>query len=132
MGPIALAILVVFILATRVLFARDMTVHADVRDAVLALDEREVLTDLRLLRLSLGRHRRDDRRLRVAAPLGLEAGTIALLGAAVLLLLSGLEVDSVLREVEWPTLFFFVGLFMLVEAVVQSASSTASPRRSST
>ena len=51
-------------------------------------------------------------------PLGLEAGTIALFGAAVLTLLSRLEVESVLREVEWPTLFFFVGLFMLVEAVV--------------
>ena len=42
-------------------------------------------------------------------PLGLEAGTIALLGAAVLLLLSRLDVESVLREVEWPTLFFFIG-----------------------
>ena len=51
-------------------------------------------------------------------PLGLEAGTIALFGAAVLTLLSRLDVESVLREVEWPTLFFFVGLFMLVEAVV--------------
>lgn len=55
----------------------------------------------------------------LAKPLGLEPGAIALLGGAVLLLLSRLEVNEVLKEIEWPTLFFFVGLFMLVEAVVQ-------------
>jgi Na+/H+ antiporter NhaD/arsenite permease-like protein len=35
------------------------------------------------------------------------------------MLLSRLEPEVVLREIEWPTLFFFVGLFMLVEAIVQ-------------
>jgi Na+/H+ antiporter NhaD/arsenite permease-like protein len=54
-----------------------------------------------------------------ANALGLEAGTIALFGAAVLMLLSRLDVESVLHEIEWPTIFFFIGLFMLVEAVVE-------------
>lgn len=119
MAPIALAILVVFVGLTRVLFGRDLRVHDDAREAVLALDEAEVLTEPRLLRLSLSVIGATIAGFLVAAPLGLEAGTIALFGAAVLLLLSGLEVESVLRDVEWPTLFFFVGLFMLVEAVVQ-------------
>ncbi len=118
MGPVVLVILIVFLLMTRVLFGRDLEVHADVRDAVLALDEREVLTDAPLLRLSLVVIGATIVGFLLATPLGLEAGTIALLGAAVLLLLSRLEVEPVLREVEWPTLFFFVGLFMLVEAVV--------------
>ena len=118
MAPIALAILVVFVGLTRVLFGRDLRVHDDAREAVLALDEAEVLTEPRLLRLSLAVIGATIAGFLVAAPLGLEAGTIALFGAAVLLLLSGLEVESVLRDVEWPTLFFFVGLFMLVEAVV--------------
>ena len=118
MGPIAFAILVVFIISTRFLFGRDMSVHDDVKEAILALDEREVLTDVRLLRISLIVISATIVGFLFATPLGLEAGTIALLGAAVLLLLSGLEVEPVLSEVEWPTLFFFVGLFMLVEAVV--------------
>ena len=118
MAPIALAILVVYVGLTRVLFGRDLRVHDDVREAVLALDEAEVLTEPRLLRLSLSVIGVTIAGFLLAGPLGLEAGTIALLGAAVLLLLSGLEVESVLRDVEWPTLFFFVGLFMLVEAVV--------------
>jgi Na+/H+ antiporter NhaD/arsenite permease-like protein len=46
--------------------------------------------------------------------LHLEAATIALSGAAVLMLYARSDVEEVLREVEWPTLLFFVGLFVLV------------------
>jgi Na+/H+ antiporter NhaD/arsenite permease-like protein len=103
---------------TRFMFGRDLEVHADVRDAVLALDEREVLSDTNLLRTSLAVIAATLVGFLLATPLGLEPGSIALLAAAVLLLLSRLPVEEVLRELEWPTLFFFVGLFMLVEAVV--------------
>ncbi len=46
--------------------------------------------------------------------LHLEAATIALFGAAALMLYSGVNVEEILRDVEWPTLLFFVGLFVLV------------------
>jgi Na+/H+ antiporter NhaD/arsenite permease-like protein len=118
LGPIALAILIVFLVMTRFMFGRDLEIHEEVRDEVLALDEREVLSNPGLLRLSLLVIGGTLIGFLLATPLGLEPGSIALLGAAVLLLISRLEVEEVLREIEWPTLFFFVGLFMLVEAVV--------------
>jgi Na+/H+ antiporter NhaD/arsenite permease-like protein len=46
--------------------------------------------------------------------LQLEAATIALFGAAALMLYARSDVEEILREVEWPTLFFFIGLFVLV------------------
>ena len=46
--------------------------------------------------------------------LHLEVATIALFGAAVLVLYTGVNVEEILRDVEWPTLLFFVGLFVLV------------------
>ena len=46
--------------------------------------------------------------------LHLEAATIALFGAAALMLYAKSDVEEILREVEWPTLLFFVGLFVLV------------------
>jgi Na+/H+ antiporter NhaD/arsenite permease-like protein len=52
--------------------------------------------------------------------LHLEAGTIAMTGAIVLLLLSTDEVHDVLAEVEWTTIFFFVGLFVLVGGLEQT------------
>lgn len=119
LGPITLAILVVFLVMTRFMFGRDLETHEEVRDAVLALDEREVLSNPWLLRLSLLVIGGTLVGFLLATPLGLEPGSIALLGGAILLLLSRLEVEEVLGEIEWPTLFFFVGLFMLVEAVVQ-------------
>ena len=107
-----------FLAMTYWFFGRDLYVDAATRDSVLALDEREVLTDPRLLRLSLGVIGATVVGFLLAKPLGLEPGAIALLGAAVLMLLARSNVEEVLHEVEWATLFFFVGLFMLVEAVV--------------
>ena len=54
----------------------------------------------------------------VHGPLGLEPATIALLGATVLMLIARLEPREALQEVEWSTLFFFVGLFILVQSIV--------------
>lgn len=49
--------------------------------------------------------------------LGFEAGTIAMFGAILLLLLSRIDLHDVLSEVEWPTIFFFIGLFILVGGI---------------
>ncbi len=50
----------------------------------------------------------------------LEAASIALFGAALLLLLSGeKEVEHFFHEVEWTTIFFFIGLFILVGGLVE-------------
>lgn len=49
--------------------------------------------------------------------LDLESATIALLGAGILLLITREELEEVLLNVEWPTIFFFGGLFILVGAL---------------
>src|SRR3990170_912785 len=118
MAPAAVLVFVAFVAMTYWFFGRDLYVDPATRDSVLALDEREVLTDPGLLRLSLGVIGATVLGFLLAKPLGLEPGAIALLGAAALMLLARSDVEEVLQEVEWATLFFFVGLFMLVEAVV--------------
>jgi Na+/H+ antiporter NhaD/arsenite permease-like protein len=119
LGPIAAILVAVLLVMLRVLFHGDLAVNQTVREAVLELDERAVINDARTMRIAL---------LVIGAtivgflfhrPLGLEPATIALLGATVLLLVGRIEVGPVLREVEWPTLFFFIGLFILVEGVVK-------------
>ncbi len=47
----------------------------------------------------------------------LEAATIAMAGAALLLLLTVEHPDDIYKEVEWNTIFFFSGLFILVSAL---------------
>jgi Na+/H+ antiporter NhaD/arsenite permease-like protein len=51
--------------------------------------------------------------------LGIEAATVAILGATALLLVGGLDPHEAFQKIEWSTLFFFVGLFVLVEAIVE-------------
>jgi len=46
-----------------------------------------------------------------------EAGTIAMFGAILLLLFTRIDLHGILGEVEWPTIFFFVGLFVLVGGI---------------
>lgn len=53
--------------------------------------------------------------------LHLESATVALCGAFLLLLLTGdKRMERAFRSVEWPTLFFFVGLFVLVGGLVET------------
>ncbi|MFH1536989.1 MAG: ArsB/NhaD family transporter [Patescibacteria group bacterium] len=46
--------------------------------------------------------------------LGLEAATIAIFGAALLLLIENDNIEKALEGIEWTTIFFFIGLFVLV------------------
>jgi Na+/H+ antiporter NhaD/arsenite permease-like protein len=119
MGPVALIVFLAFVGTLPFLFRGELEVHAEVREAVLGLDEREVIGDPRLLRLSLVVIVATLLGFLLAGPLHYEPATIALLGATVLMLLARMDPEAVLREIEWPTLFFFVGLFMLVEGIVQ-------------
>jgi Na+/H+ antiporter NhaD/arsenite permease-like protein len=49
--------------------------------------------------------------------LHVEPATIALTGAAICLLVTRLPLERVLSNIEWPTLFFFVALFVMVGAL---------------
>ena len=50
-------------------------------------------------------------------PLHIEPATVALSGAALALLVTKIDLEEVLAKIEWPTLFFFVGLFVMVGAL---------------
>ncbi len=49
--------------------------------------------------------------------LHIEPATVALTGAAVALLVTNVELEKALSKIEWPTLFFFVALFVMVGAL---------------
>ncbi|MHB1167076.1 MAG: sodium:proton antiporter, partial [Carboxydocellales bacterium] len=51
--------------------------------------------------------------------LHLEPATLALGGATLLMAISGVNPEKVLRGVEWPVIFFFIGLFILVGTLEQ-------------
>ena len=58
----------------------------------------------------------------VHKPIGLEPATVALAGATAMLLSTRQPLEDALRGIEWPTLFFFLGLFVMVGALEETGA----------
>jgi Na+/H+ antiporter NhaD/arsenite permease-like protein len=123
--PIIIVIMAAQLVATHLIWGRAMHATDAARARVMALDERATITDWPLLRYSLTVIAIVMGCFVFARPLHLEPGTIALFGAAVLMLLHNIEhhaekekqsvkVTETFNEVDWITIFFFIGLFIVV------------------
>jgi len=120
LGPVIVIIFVVFIGCYVLLFRRQLAAPPDADERIAGFDESRAITDRKLC-------------VRCVAVLGLtfvgffthqalhlEPATIALTGAGLLLLCSRADIDEVLHEVEWTTLLFFIGLFIMVGALIET------------
>ena len=83
-------------------------------------DEREAIRDRRLLVLGLRVLGAVTAAFVLHTTLHLEPAVVALLGGLLLLALSRLDAGEISRDVEWPTLVFFAGLFIMVGALVNT------------
>ena len=119
MAPLSALLLALYLVAARWLFRNDLRADPDLRDGLLQLDERQMITNPRLLRSSLIVLGATLVGFLLHGPLHLEPATVAMTGAVVLMVVARQSPEEVLREVEWPTLFFFIGLFMLVAGVIE-------------
>ncbi len=126
LGPIAVAILVVFVAVLWIIYGRTMTVAPHLRTAVLALSSREAVLDRPFLHRCLWLLGIVNVGFCVHSLIHLEPATIALLGASMFMLIGharrtpGNVVElSALTDVEWKTIFFFIGLFILVGGLVK-------------
>jgi Na+/H+ antiporter NhaD/arsenite permease-like protein len=119
MAPLSVLLLAMYLVAARWLFRGQLETDPELRDTLLALDEREMIVDPRLLRSALVVLGLTLLGFLLHGPLGYEPATVALTGAVALMVVAREDPHEVLREVEWPTLFFFIGLFMLVAGVIE-------------
>jgi len=129
LAPLILLILLVQCLALHLLWGRGLEAEDQDRQRVLAMNERALITDPILLRHCLGVLGAVLVAFIVARRIHLEPGTIAMFGAAILLLLDNWphsaehqtrKVHASFSDVEWITLFFFIGLFVVVSGVERS------------
>jgi len=115
--PVCVIIAVVTIFGLVLVYKKDFVTTKEARASVLKFSPREAITDMPLLKHSL---------IAIGVVIvgflthdltGLDGATIALSGAALLLVLSLRDPEDHLKDVEWPTIFFFVGLFILVTGI---------------
>ena len=118
LAPVVVLIMVAFVGIMWLAFGRSMEDDADRIEILARVDPAAAITDRPLMIRALVILGLTLVGFLFHSALGLEAATIALLGATVLMLVGRLDPHDALRDIEWNTLFFFVGLFMLIEAVV--------------
>lgn len=119
LAPIVVVLLLVFILMCRVLFRSALTYNPERVESLMELNEREAIKDrgllirsgVVLLGVMIG--------FILHSALHVEPSIIALLGAGALVAVSNLDPPEFLEEVEWATLVFFMGLFIMVGALVE-------------
>ncbi len=114
LAPVIIVIFTVVIFFFRLKLKNSLSISEEKRADILAMDENLALKDITLLKKSgvvlfltiVGfiMHQYFD----------FESATVALIGAALLLLVSKVDPEEVFLEIEWPTIFFFTALFILV------------------
>ncbi|MCI8700973.1 MAG: ArsB/NhaD family transporter [Turicibacter sp.] len=117
LGPVVVVIFIVVLFLLKFIYGSQLKISEENKAKIAEFDETKTITDPVLLKKSgivllgtiIG--------FAIHQSFGLESATIALLGAGILLLISKVDVEEILTEVEWPTIFFFMGLFIMVGAL---------------
>jgi Na+/H+ antiporter NhaD/arsenite permease-like protein len=114
LAPVALVTLLVAIGFLYLVFRRQLVVAPELAQEVARLDAARDMRDARYVKRSLAVLVGTILAFFLHAPLHLEPSVVALAGATVMLLVSADDVEDALERVEWSTIFFFIGLFVMV------------------
>ncbi|HEY3685988.1 MAG TPA: ArsB/NhaD family transporter [Streptosporangiaceae bacterium] len=120
LAPFIVILLAVFVGVCRWMFRDAFHADADRVAEVMALSERAAISDRRLLVQSLGVLVLVLAGFVLHTTLDVQPSIVALLGAGLLVLISRISTEQALADVEWETLVFFMGLFVMVGALVKT------------
>ena len=118
LAPIVAFLLVVFIGLCWLMFRKQLRYNPARVERVMALNEREAIRDASLLVKSLVVLGLVLAGFVLHSVIDVDPAIVALLGAGLLILLTRLETRKVFADVEWETLLFFAGLFIMVGSLV--------------
>lgn len=121
LAPIVLVIIIVTMILLAFFYRKGLHVSDQVRERIMQLNEKDEITDKTLMIKSLIVMGLTIAGFFIHQIIGVESATIALMGAFLLLILVGESyLESALTKVEWTTIFFFIGLFVLVSGLVET------------
>lgn len=120
MAPISLVILAAFIGLAALMFGKDLGMRQKRLMDLETLETSALITNRAVLRKALIVIGGVIAGFLFHGVLHLESATVALTGATVLMLWARSDSDHILRGIDWTTLFFFIGLFITVEGIIQA------------
>ena len=119
LAPVVIVIMIVTIYLLKIIYRNSFSVREELKKNIMAMNENDEIKDPKLLKQSLFVLALTIGGFLLHQYLHLESATIALAGAALLLLVTREEPEHALEAVEWPVIFFFAGLFILVGGLVE-------------
>jgi len=120
LAPAVVVMMVVYLLLIKLIWGKKLKTREELKQRIMAMNENEAIKDPVMLTKSLAVLAMVLTGFVLHGVLHFQPATIALFGAALLLLLSKThEPHHILAEVEWPTIFFFMGLFIIIGGVVK-------------
>ncbi|MFI0901088.1 SLC13 family permease [Streptomyces sp. NPDC020983] len=119
-APLSAVLVLVLIALARVMFRAAFTLDEQRAAEVMALDEREAIRDRRMLVQGLAVLALVIAGFVLHPVLDFAPSIVALLGAGLLVAVSAADTNEVLSEVEWPTLAFFAGLFVMIGGLIDT------------
>lgn len=119
--PVVIIIMIATIPLFVLIFRNQIKTTPELKQSLMDVDEKEYITDHKLLKKSLFVMGLTILGFFLHQALHLESATVALAGAFLLLLLTGEHMlEEAFVKVEWTTIFFFVGLFVLVSGLIET------------
>ncbi|MBN1647296.1 MAG: ArsB/NhaD family transporter [Spirochaetales bacterium] len=116
-SPLILVASVVFILLAAFMIRKKLHIPRNIKVRVLEALPENAIRDHRRLRISLMIFALIFAGFALHSVIGIEPGIIALGGMALMMLFARSESDHLLKSVEWDTILFFVGLFIIIGAM---------------
>ncbi|MDH7577072.1 MAG: ArsB/NhaD family transporter [Bacillota bacterium] len=117
LAPVAVVIFLITLFFLWLIYRRNLEIEDHLKEKVKTFDAVAQIKDYRLMRRSLAVLGLTILGFFLHGALHLETASIALGGAVLLLFITREEIEDVLLSVEWPTIFFFMGLFIIVGAL---------------
>lgn len=116
-GPVVLVIMAVMILIFRFVYGKKLSVTDEAKAEILSLHENSAIKDTALFKKSVVMIFIVVLAFMLHGAIGLESCEIALAAGIIMVILGRANFEDAVHNVEWPTLLFFIGLFVVVGAL---------------
>ncbi len=119
-APVVVIILAAILVMFYFMYGRKMNVDADKRARILELNEHDYVKKPKLLKISAVMIVFVVAGFMLHGVLGIESSVIAMSAAGIILIVSRENIEHALLDIEWTTLTFFAGLFVIVGAMAET------------
>ena len=119
-GIVCVIIMVVFILIYKPLYGRHLTASDEAKAKIMELDPKSVIRDAGLMKKSVVMILLVIVAFMLHAQLNLESSEIALTAGAIMLIIGKQDIEDMIQGVEWTTIGFFAGLFIVVGGMAET------------